>query len=233
MGLIIAANWKMHKTAAETAAFCSELKQREKELRGVEVLICPPFTALAAAAAALEGSGIKLGAQNMFWEVKGAFTGETVSYTHLDVYKRQGEAGGEEEPPGESLSDELPEDDFPWEEYFRDMDLDTVGYMPNPAGRDWSEFPTVDNYADSPGTMMEELLGQLRLMRLSPRHYSIAAYLIGHLDPNGYLGSDLGELAAALGITAEEMETVLQIVQGLEPTGIASRNIQELSLIHI
>ena len=34
MGLIIAANWKMHKTAAETAAFCSELKQREKELRG-------------------------------------------------------------------------------------------------------------------------------------------------------------------------------------------------------
>jgi len=76
MGLIIAANWKMHKTAAETAAFCSELKQREKELRGVDVLICPPFTALAAAAVALEGSGIKLGAQNMFWEVKGAFTGE-------------------------------------------------------------------------------------------------------------------------------------------------------------
>lgn len=143
----------------------------------------------------------------------------------------EGEDGGEEEPPGESLSDELPEDDFPWEEYFRDMDLDTVGYMPNPAGRDWSEFPTVDNYADSPGTMMEELLGQLRLMRLSPRHYSIAAYLIGNLDPNGYLGSDLGELAAALGITAEEMETVLQIVQGLEPTGIASRNLQECLLL--
>ncbi len=76
MELIIAANWKMHKTAAETAAFCSGLKKREAEFRGVEVLICPPFTALAAAAAALEGSGIKLGAQNMFWEEKGAYTGE-------------------------------------------------------------------------------------------------------------------------------------------------------------
>ncbi len=76
MRLIIAANWKMHKTAAETADFCSELKTREKEFQGVELLICPPFTALASAAAALEGSSIKLGAQNMFWESKGAFTGE-------------------------------------------------------------------------------------------------------------------------------------------------------------
>ncbi|HOJ85240.1 MAG TPA: triose-phosphate isomerase [Bacillota bacterium] len=73
---LIAANWKMHKTASEAAAFCRELKQREKDLRGVEILICPPFTALAAAAAALDGSGIKLGAQNMFWEEQGAYTGE-------------------------------------------------------------------------------------------------------------------------------------------------------------
>lgn len=76
MDLIIAANWKMHKTAAETTAFCRELKKRETEFQGVEVLICPPFTALAAASAALEGSAVKLGAQNMFWEEKGAFTGE-------------------------------------------------------------------------------------------------------------------------------------------------------------
>lgn len=76
MKLIIAANWKMHKTAAETTAFCNELKRREKEFQGVEVLVCPPFTALSAAAAALQGSTIKLGAQNMFWEEKGAFTGE-------------------------------------------------------------------------------------------------------------------------------------------------------------
>ncbi|MDI9457432.1 MAG: triose-phosphate isomerase [Dethiobacteria bacterium] len=76
MGLIIAANWKMHKTAAETVSFCNRLLPQEKYFQGIEVLICPPFTALAAAAAALEGSSIKLGAQNMSWEEEGAYTGE-------------------------------------------------------------------------------------------------------------------------------------------------------------
>lgn len=76
MKLIIAANWKMHKTGAEAAAFCSRIKDETERLRGVDVLICPPFTALPAAGAALRGSSISLGAQNMFWEEKGAFTGE-------------------------------------------------------------------------------------------------------------------------------------------------------------
>lgn len=135
---------------------------------------------------------------------------------------------GEEEP-----SEKLPEDDFPWEEYFRDMDLDMAGYMPNPAGRDWSEFPTVDNYAGSPSTMMEELLGQLRLIDLSPRQYGIAAYLIGNLEPDGYLRSDLDELADALGVPVEEMEMGLRIVQELEPPGIASRNLRECLLLQL
>jgi len=74
--LIIAANWKMNKTAAETAAFCREMRRDEKLLEGLDVLICPPFTALPAAAEALEGSSLKLGAQNMHWESEGAFTGE-------------------------------------------------------------------------------------------------------------------------------------------------------------
>lgn len=76
MELIIAANWKMHKTAAETVIFCEQLKRRENEFGGVEVLLCPPFTALAPAASALEGSAIRLGAQNMSWEEQGAYTGE-------------------------------------------------------------------------------------------------------------------------------------------------------------
>jgi triosephosphate isomerase (TIM) len=76
MKLIIAANWKMHKTAADTAAFCQVFRRDEALFAGVDVLICPPFTALPAAAAALKGSSIKIGAQNMHWEEKGAFTGE-------------------------------------------------------------------------------------------------------------------------------------------------------------
>lgn len=141
--------------------------------------------------------------------------------------------GEEESPPEETVSGEQQEDDFPWEEYFRDMDLDASGYVPNPAGRDWSEYPTVDHYACSPRTMMEELLGQLRFMRLSSRSFSVAAYLIGNLEPSGYLKVDLAELASALGVAAEEMEAALRTVQSLEPTGIASRSLQECLMLQL
>ncbi|MEW5783514.1 MAG: triose-phosphate isomerase [Bacillota bacterium] len=76
MELIIAANWKMQKTAAEAVDFCERIKVVQSCFSGVEVLICPPFTALPAAGKALQGSAVKLGAQNMFWEEKGAYTGE-------------------------------------------------------------------------------------------------------------------------------------------------------------
>jgi triosephosphate isomerase (TIM) len=76
MTLTIAANWKMHKTAAETVAFCQDIRSEENKFSGVDVLICPPFTALSAAAEALRASSFRLGAQNLHWEEKGAFTGE-------------------------------------------------------------------------------------------------------------------------------------------------------------
>lgn len=76
MELIIAANWKMHKTVADTAAFCHTIIKDAEQFSGVEVLICPPFTALAAAQEALQGSRLKLGAQNLHFAQQGAFTGE-------------------------------------------------------------------------------------------------------------------------------------------------------------
>lgn len=74
--LIIAANWKMHKTGAEASAFCTRFRDVDKRMAGIDLLICPPYTALASARAALEGSAVKLGAQNLFWADKGAYTGE-------------------------------------------------------------------------------------------------------------------------------------------------------------
>jgi triosephosphate isomerase len=72
----VAGNWKMNKTAAEAAAFVREIIPALATIRGVEQVLCPPATALAAVAPLLVGSGIGLGAQNMHWEEKGAFTGE-------------------------------------------------------------------------------------------------------------------------------------------------------------
>jgi triosephosphate isomerase len=73
---IIAGNWKMHKTVAEAAALVTELKKLLADVRGVEIVLCPPFTALKAVGDLIEGSPIELGAQNVHWEKEGAFTGE-------------------------------------------------------------------------------------------------------------------------------------------------------------
>ncbi|MDN4594324.1 triose-phosphate isomerase [Polycladomyces subterraneus] len=72
---VIAGNWKMHKTSAEALAFFRALKA-SKETKDVETVICAPFTALPALVEAAKDSGIGIGAQNMHWEEKGAFTGE-------------------------------------------------------------------------------------------------------------------------------------------------------------
>lgn len=73
---LIAGNWKMHKTIAETRAFVAEICARDLPLDEVDAVICPPFTALCAARDALGASAIGLGAQNMSWAEQGAFTGE-------------------------------------------------------------------------------------------------------------------------------------------------------------
>ncbi|CCO07566.1 triose-phosphate isomerase [Desulforamulus hydrothermalis] len=72
---IIAGNWKMHKSRADAVSFVQELKNNLGDTR-VDVVICPPFTALAAVAEVLAGSKLALGAQNMHWADQGAYTGE-------------------------------------------------------------------------------------------------------------------------------------------------------------
>ncbi|HUB08829.1 MAG TPA: triose-phosphate isomerase [Myxococcales bacterium] len=73
---VIAGNWKMFKTAGEAAAMLRELRPKVSMIHDVEIVVCPPFTALPAAAQALAGSNVALGAQNLHWEAQGAFTGE-------------------------------------------------------------------------------------------------------------------------------------------------------------
>ena len=68
--------WKMHKTGAQAAADAGRLKELVEQASNVEVMIAPPFTALIQVGQALQGSRIALGAQNLYWEPQGAFTGE-------------------------------------------------------------------------------------------------------------------------------------------------------------
>ena len=73
----MAGNWKMYKTPAETTAFFEKFRPLVEKSEHCEIVICPPFTNLAAAVDAVKGSRIRIGAQNVHWAKEGAFTGET------------------------------------------------------------------------------------------------------------------------------------------------------------
>ncbi len=81
---IIAGNWKANLTRDEAAALVQQLKG-PCDTAAVEVVVCPPFTALAAVAPLLQGSRIALGAQDVFWEPSGAFTGEVTPPMLVDL----------------------------------------------------------------------------------------------------------------------------------------------------
>ncbi len=73
---IIAGNWKMNKTPAEAVEFVSALKEKVGSVTEREIVVCPVFNALVPVSGVIKGTSIKLGAQNVYWEDSGAFTGE-------------------------------------------------------------------------------------------------------------------------------------------------------------
>ncbi len=83
---IIAGNWKMNKTVGEAVDLAEAIKREIGDLRDVDVVLCPPFTALKAVSDVVSGSHIDLGAQNMHWEKSGAFTGEVSPAMLRDLY---------------------------------------------------------------------------------------------------------------------------------------------------
>ncbi len=73
---IIAGNWKMNKTPKEALELVNELKKQLKDVRDIEIILCPPFTNLTEVAKSIWGTNLQLGAQDVFWEDSGAYTGE-------------------------------------------------------------------------------------------------------------------------------------------------------------
>jgi triosephosphate isomerase len=74
--ILIAGNWKMNKTATEAVALVNEIKREVYDVDNVDILVCPPFTALSLVSDVVNESNIALGAQNMYFEESGAYTGE-------------------------------------------------------------------------------------------------------------------------------------------------------------
>ena len=72
----VAGNWKMNTTVTEAEKLVLEMLDKLDRIKGVEKVLCPPFVSLVAINMMLQSSAIKLGAQNMYFEIKGAYTGE-------------------------------------------------------------------------------------------------------------------------------------------------------------
>ena len=82
---IVAGNWKMHNTISESVALAYAIKEGTTGLKNGEVVVAPPFTALRSVGEAIKGSAVTLAAQNMYYEDKGAFTGEVSPLMLKDV----------------------------------------------------------------------------------------------------------------------------------------------------
>jgi triosephosphate isomerase (TIM) len=74
--IFVAGNWKMHKTIAEAKGFVKALLLEVDKYPSVDAAVCPPYLAVAAVAELCKNSPLKVGAQNVYWEESGAFTGE-------------------------------------------------------------------------------------------------------------------------------------------------------------
>ena len=82
---VIAGNWKMYKTGAETRAFFQAFAPLVAASKHCDIIVAPPFTALAAAVESARGTSIGIAAQNLYWEREGAFTGEISARMLVDA----------------------------------------------------------------------------------------------------------------------------------------------------
>src|SRR4051812_45221247 len=85
---IIAGNWKMHKTVSEAESLIKDLLLELPNDPNVDVVVCPPFTALYKVAEMVSTTNIRVGAQDMHWEKDGAYTGEISATMLRGVYCR-------------------------------------------------------------------------------------------------------------------------------------------------
>jgi triosephosphate isomerase len=84
--MLVAGNWKMHKGAHQAREFAAQIRRLPERAPGVDIVVCPPYVSLEATVQGLgEGSSVKVYAQNVHWELEGAFTGEVSAPMLLEV----------------------------------------------------------------------------------------------------------------------------------------------------
>lgn len=138
----------------------------------------------------------------------------------------------EEAAPEESLEPksegEAGDERVDWDEYFNDgFDIGRAGAEEEHKEEFFEKVPVAKR------SFTDQLMGQLRILTDDPKMLAIGAYLIGSLDGTGYLTCDLEEVASTIGVGVDEVDKVLEIIQGFDPPGVGSRNLQECLLLQL
>ncbi len=149
-------------------------------------------------------------------------TGESLS-------SESGEKIGENQE-GDS-PEKLDEMDLKWEDAYEDDDRERI--ESDVTSETPQERPSYEQTLAKSISLNDHLLWQLGLIALSERDKEVGAVLIGNIEDNGYLETDIAEIAAGLGITASEVLNVLKVIQRFDPPGVAARNLVECLLIQI
>ncbi len=117
--------------------------------------------------------------------------------------------------------------DIDWDVYMQDMR--EMGF----SGTDRQEFPSYESTLSPQLSLDDHLLWQLNLSVPDETTREIGTYLIGNIDEGGYLTMSVEEVAQSLNVGLEQVEDALQLIQGFDPTGVASRSLKECLLIQI
>lgn len=134
----------------------------------------------------------------------------------------------EEETKSEEKEEKAQQDEVNWEDYIETGYEISRGYAEE---EEREEF--VERVPIAKQSFAEYLMSQLRLATNDERVLDIGEYIIGSLNDSGYLTCELEEIANTFGITVEEVENVLRIIQTFDPSGVGARDLKECLLIQL
>jgi RNA polymerase sigma-54 factor len=124
-------------------------------------------------------------------------------------------------------------DDLDWEKFLDEFgEVEFSGFRAAPRG-DEDELPSVDATLSQPVTLADHLFWQLKLGNLSLEDEAIGDLIIGNLNDDGYLTTDLELIAQEAALPIERVQEVLRKIQGLDPVGVAARDLKECLLLQV
>ncbi|QHI73137.1 RNA polymerase factor sigma-54 [Aminipila terrae] len=119
-----------------------------------------------------------------------------------------------------------------WAEHIKEREYDDISYKQGEYSKDDKEY-SFEQFVTSDVTLSEHLMFQLQFAPIKQNYRTIGKYIIESLDDNGYMTLTVEEIARALNVTEEKVNTVLSAIQGFDPAGVAAKDLKECLLIQL